>query len=91
MVLLAEGDLLGERKDSRVLFRPLAAMLPFPTMLRDVSGKKKRRSVKQKPESIARNQKMLRQPRCCVIAPPSTGPRTDARFGLDMDSISGSL
>lgn len=74
--------MLDKRKDSSVWFKPLVATCPLPTILQDVLGKRRRRRVKQKPDRMARNQKMLCQPRYCVIALPSTAPRTNARFGL---------
>jgi hypothetical protein len=72
-------------KDTRVLFIPPAAMLPLPTILREVSGKKRVRRMKQVPERIARNQNIYRHPRCCTMTPPSTGPRRGARLGLEID------
>lgn len=42
---------------------PLAGIEPLPTTFRQVSGKKRVKTTKRKPEKITRNQKVQRQPR----------------------------
>jgi hypothetical protein len=57
---------------------------PFPTILRHVSGKKRRNGVKKLIENIRRNQKTQYGPAYCDSTPPSMGPMLGARM-LDTD------
>lgn len=70
------------RYDSSVVFTPEAGTLSLPTMLRQVSGRKRSIPSRHDPERMQRSQKIHLQLARSVKTPPTTGPKLGAVFGL---------
>lgn len=66
-------------------------MLPSPTILRHVSGKKKSMATKVMTAMMVRNQKMDLQPSVSERIPPKTGPSDGARTLFKLTLISKEL
>lgn len=80
-----------EKKDQNVRLIPWAGMMPFPTIRRAVSGKVTRIRRRQKPPVMHKNQNIDFQPRDAASAPPMTGPRGGATFGLNARHLARNL
>ena len=74
--------LAGHIPPSWIASIPFVLSLPFPTMVRAVSGKNKRKLNKLSPERIARSQKIHLHPKVWAKSPPRTGPRLGAALVL---------
>jgi len=81
-LLLWASEYVRRKSDKTVWWYHAIAILPFPTMRRDVSGRKNTISRRQRPESRARSQNIHHHPVCWERAPPRTGPKLGATFGL---------
>lgn len=64
----------GVNMGTIALYMPLGRMLPFPTMVRDVSGRKRAMDSRQHGELMERNQKIALQSHRSNRRPLMTGP-----------------
>jgi hypothetical protein len=75
-------DVFFESRARRLALIPLGDLLPFSTMLRQVSGNATRKVIQTTPERMLRNPKFHLQPSFSERTPPRMGPMLSPAFGL---------